>query len=328
MQKIIIDTDPGIDDAQAIAFAVAHPEITLLGLTTVYGNADLDTTTNNALLILQRFGCPEVPVARGATEPLSQARMPAPDFVHGHDGLGNLNLGRANTNAIEESAAEFIIRMSNEFPGEISLVAVGPMTNIAQAVIKDPSLPSRVKELIVMGGSVEELGNVTPLAEANFINDPHAADLICSHDWPLRIIGLDVTLDVMLSDKHLAQLRDQARETGSFIWNSSRFYVDFYTNDRNLKSEPNPERRCAMHDASAVVYLVERDAFSFTSGPARVVPDGIAIGQLAIDRKPNSDGAYVVPYWQNRPSVHAAMEVDSERVRNTFLDTIIKHHLI
>jgi len=328
MQKIIIDTDPGIDDAQAIAFAVAHPDISLLGLTTVYGNADIDTTTNNALLILERFGCPEVPVARGAAGPLSQARMPAPDFVHGHDGLGNLNLGSANTRSIEESAAEFIIRMSNEFPGEISLVAVGPLTNIAQAVMLDPGLPDRIRELVVMGGAVNEPGNVTPLAEANFINDPHAADVICAYNWPLRTIGLDVTLDVMLSDKHLAQLRDQAGETGDFIWNSSRFYVDFYTNDRNLLSEPNPEQRCAMHDASAVVYLVDRDAFSFTSGAARVVQDGIAIGQLAIDRKPNSDGSYVVPYWQNRPTVYAAMEVDSERVRNTFLDTIIKHHLV
>lgn len=328
MQKIILDTDPGIDDAQAIAFVVAHPELDLLGLTTVFGNADIETTTKNALIILDKFGCPTVPVAKGAGQPLVQARMPAPDFVHGGDGLGNLDLAKSKNTALDESAAEFIVRMANQYPSEISLVAVGPLTNIAAAVKLDPSLPSKLKELVVMGGTVHRFGNVSPVAEANFINDPHAADIVCGFDWPLRIIGLDVTLDVMLQDSDLAQLRDKAGQSGQFIWDTSRFYVDFYTADQNLLSESNPERRCAMHDASAVVYLVERNAFSFTSGVARVAPDGFATGQLIIDRKPNSDGNYALPFWQNRPSVEAAMQVDSERVRAAFLNTIIQHHLI
>jgi len=328
MQKIIIDTDPGVDDAQAIAFAIAHPEISLLGLTTVFGNADIETTTNNALLVLESFASPNIPVARGAANPLNQVRLPAPDFVHGSDGLGNINLGKANGTAASENASEFIIRMANEFPSEISLVAVGPLTNIAEAVALDPSLPSKLKELVVMGGTINQFGNVTPVAEANFINDPHAADIVCAYDWPLRIIGLDVTLDVMLQDSNLAELRDNAGGIGQFIWDSSRFYVDFYTANQNLNLDSSPERRCAMHDASAVVYLVERDAFTFVSGAARVVPDGIAIGQLAMDRKPNSDGSYLVPFWQDRPAAQAAIKVDSERVVTTFLDTIIKHSVI
>jgi inosine-uridine nucleoside N-ribohydrolase len=331
MQKIIIDTDPGVDDAQAIAFAVTHPELSLLGLTTVFGNADIETTTKNALLILEKFGCPTVPVAKGAAEPLVQARMPAPDFVHGKDGLGNLNLIKSNNSVIKESAAEFIVRMANELPGQISLVAVGPLTNIAQAVMLDPNLPSKLKELVVMGGTVQELGNVSPVAEANFINDPHAADIVCGHQWPLRIIGLDVTLDVMLRDSDLALLRDNAGNTGQLIWDTSRFYVNFYTAHQNSSSEPNSvsisERHCAMHDASAVVYLVERDAFNFVSGAARVVPDGLAVGQLVIDRKENSGGSYALPFWHNRPKVEAAMQVDAERVRATFLNTIIQYSL-
>lgn len=328
MQKIILDTDPGIDDAQAIAFAVAHPELDLLGLTTVFGNADIATTTNNALLILEKFGCPEIPVAKGAAEPMAQARMPAPDFVHGSDGLGNLNLKKSQGVTLDASAAEFIVAMANKFPGEISLVAVGPLTNIAAAVSLDPDLPSKLKELVVMGGTVAAFGNVSPVAEANFINDPHAADTVCGFDWPLRIIGLDVTLEVMLTDFDLAKLRDKAGQTGQFIWDTSRFYVDFYTADQNINSDSNPERRCAMHDASAVVYLVERDAFEFTSGAARVVPDGIAAGQLTIDRKVNSDGSYALPFWLNRPRVEAAMRVDSARVRASFLNTIIQYRLI
>lgn len=325
MQKIIIDTDPGIDDAQAIAFAVAHPDLSLLGLTTVFGNADIETTSKNALLILEAFGCANVPVAKGAERPLSQERLPAPDFVHGIDGLGNLNLVDPAGKLVNETASEFIIRQANEHPGEITLIAIGPLTNIAQAVMLDPSLPEKIKELVVMGGTVDELGNVSPVAEANFINDPHAADVVCAYDWPLSIIGLDVTLDVLLSDQHLAQLRDGAGNTGRFIWDSSRFYVDFYTADRNLNSDSNPIRCCAMHDASAVVFVVARDAFKLASGPARVVADGMAVGQLIMDRKPNSDGHYVVPFWLDRPAVSAAMEVDAERVRSLFIDTIVQH---
>jgi len=325
MQKIIIDTDPGVDDAQAIAFALAHPSLSLLGLTTVFGNASIERTTENALQILQQFGHDQVPVAKGAAQPISQARLAAPDFVHGEDGLGNLHLTAPTLSAVTESAAEFIIRQANEQPGEITLIAIGPLTNIAQAVMLDPSLPSKVKELVIMGGTVAHPGNVTPLAEANFINDPHAADVVCAYDWPLTIIGLDVTLQVMLRDEHLAQLRDQAATTGKLIWDSSRFYVDFYTTATAKEGDTNAPRQCAMHDASAVVYLLARDAFELESGPARVVPDGIAVGQLALCRDAKTREQSIMLDWQGRPDVHAAMKVDAGRVLQLFLDTLIAH---
>lgn len=327
MHKIIIDTDPGIDDAQAIAFAIAHPEIDLLGLSTVFGNADIDITSRNALTLLEVFGRPDIPVAKGASKPLVQKRLPSPDFVHGVDGLGNLNLDEPTSTLASESAAEFIVRMANEQPGEITIVAVGPLTNIALAAELDRNLPNKLKQLIVMGGTVKQAGNVSPLAEANFLGDPHAADIVCAHDWPLKIIGLDVTLKVMLRDEHLAQLRDNAGHTGKFIWDSSRFYVDFYSKNQNLAGAENPLRQCAMHDASALVCVVDESAFKFVSGGARVVPDGIAIGQLALNQKPNSGVEYAIPHWRNRPLVHAAMQVDAERVRSTFLNTLVQHAL-
>lgn len=319
MHNIILDTDPGIDDAQAIAFALCHSDINLLGLTSVFGNASIDVTTKNALLVLERYGFSHVPVARGASEPLRQARMPAPDFVHGLDGMGELNLKPINATELDESAAEFIVRMVNEQPHEISLVAIGPLTNIAQAVILDPSLPEKVKELVVMGGTIDTPGNVTPLAEANFINDPHAADVVCAHDWPLSIIGLDVTLKVALSDQNLAQLRDDAGTIGRFIWDSSRYYIDFYAST----SEYGGKRQCAMHDASALVYLVEREAFELLSGPARVVADGIAVGALVLDRFDRTS-AKLFAHWHDRPRISAAIDVDSERVRDCFLSTILQ----
>lgn len=318
MHNIILDTDPGIDDAQAIAFALCHPDINLLGLTTVFGNASVDVTTSNALLVLEQYGRSDIPVARGAGEPLSQIRMPAPDFVHGTDGMGNVNLPPPTATEVSESAAELIVRMVNERPGELSLVAIGPLTNIAQAVMLDPSLPSKVKELVVMGATVDRPGNVTPLAEANFINDPHAADVVCAYDWPLSIIGLDVTIQVPLSDENLAQLRDKAGRMGQFIWDSSRYYIDYYAST----NEYDGKRQCAMHDASALVYLVERDAFKTISGPARVVADGIAVGALVLDRY-NRTAASLFSHWQDRPPVSAAMEVNSERVLDCFLNAIL-----
>jgi inosine-uridine nucleoside N-ribohydrolase len=327
MHKIVIDTDPGIDDAQAIAFACAHPQIELLGLTTVFGNASIDITTKNALVILKTFGQLHIPVAKGASEPLHQVRRPSPDFVHGQDGLGNLDLQESGDKPISLTAAEFIVQQANAQPGQVTVVAIGPLTNIALALALDPELPSKLRELVVMGGTVKAPGNVTPLAEANFINDPHAADEVLAHDWPLTIIGLDVTLQTIVTDTQLGLIRDSAGATGKFLWNSSRFYADFYT--KHLRTEghrlANSIPAFPMHDASAVVYLVERDAYELCIGSARVIHDGLAAGLLAIDQGSQASSA---PDWQNRPMVKAAIKVDAGRVIKAFVDTLVHHPIL
>ena len=318
-EKIIIDTDPGIDDAQAIAFAIAHPAIELLGLTTVFGNATVDLTTNNALVLLDKFGAPEVPVAMGASSPLVQDRLPAPDFVHGADGLGNLNLPRPTNEAIKESAAQFMVRTVNEHIGEVSLITIGPLTNIAQALKLDPELASKTKQLLIMGGTILAPGNVTPVAEANFICDPHAADLVLAESWPASIVGLDVTLATHLYDSDLKHIRDRIGTVGQLLWDSSRFYVDFYARELAQNSD---DRYTPMHDASALVYLVQPELFKTESGPARVVPDGLAIGQLVLDRM---GGSYAFDYWQDRPEVTVAMTVDNINVKNVFVETLTNY---
>lgn len=320
MHKIIIDTDPGIDDAQAIALAIAHPDIELLGLTTVFGNADIDTTTRNALTVLEQFNQAQIPVAKGAAAPLQIERYPAPDFVHGADGLGNVNLALPSSKEVSETAAEFIVNLANQHSGEVTLVAVGPLTNIAQALALDPQLPDKVKRLVVMGGTVSAPGNVSPVAEANFIGDPHAADIVCGQDWPLTIIGLDVTMQTAITDSLLQKLRSEAGQIGEFLWHSSRFYVDFYSNlSQPLANEP----ACAMHDASAVINVVCPELFETVSGIARVVVSGIAQGQLILDQ---GCEPYLLTHWEGRPLVQAAMQVNDQTVLNTFANAIIAHY--
>ncbi len=330
MQKIILDTDPGVDDAMAIAFAFCHPDIELLALTTVFGNVGVTLATQNAQYILDIIGATDVVVAAGASAPLVQSPLPPADFVHGIDGLGNcyptppvaLNKHAQHSVLSPLSAADYIIEQSRAQPGEITVVAVGPLTNIAQALRKEPKLPSLVKELIIMGGTVEEPGNVTPIAEANFLNDPHAADQVLSADWPATIIGLDVTHRIMIGDSHLAHLRDRGGSVGDLIWRASRFYVDFYTQKGAASGSEEPS--CAMHDAAAVAYLLMPEVFSVVRGAARVVDSGVAVGLLALDRKGYQ---YTLRHWQGRPqSTGACMDVNAGRVREVFLDTIVDYH--
>ncbi len=330
MRKVILDTDPGIDDAMAIAYALSHPDIDLLGLTTVFGNVSIEKSTRNAQYILQVLGATQVAVAAGVGVPIEQKPMPYAEFVHGEDGLGNcyddalvLTAGAAHTNVHTQDAADFIIDQARRYPGEITLIAVGPLSNIAVALQREPGLPELVQQLIIMGGTVTEPGNVSPVTEANFLGDPHAADAVLAAAWPATIVGLDVTHQIMLTDTHLKYLGDNAGQTGELLYTTSRFYVDFYSSKGAAADAPEPA--CAMHDAAAVAYMLLPDAFEVVSGPARVVHDGVAVGQLVLDRKGYQ---YGLPHWQNRSVCHACMQVDSARILDNFLQTIVKHRLV
>lgn len=330
MRKVILDTDPGIDDAMAIAYALSHPDIELLGLTTVFGNVNIEKATRNAQYILQVLGATQVAVAAGAGVPLEQTPMPHAEFVHGEDGLGNcydkalaMTTDAAHTQVHKLDAADYIIDQAKRYPGEITLIAVGPLSNIAVALQREPGLPELVQKLIIMGGTVTEPGNVSPVTEANFLGDPHAADAVLAASWPATLVGLDVTHQIMLTDTHLKYLGDNAGQTGELLYTTSRFYVDFYSSKGAAADAPEPA--CAMHDAAAIAFMLIPDAFEVISGPARVVHDGVAVGQLVLDRKGYQ---YNLPHWQNRAVCHACMRVDSKRVLDSFLQTVVEHRLV
>lgn len=193
MKRLIIDTDPGVDDAHAILLAVAHPEVQVEAITTVSGNFSIDLTTANALKILD-VAQKDIPVYRGCERPLINAPQYAA-YVHGEDGLGDCGIPASKKQSQPEHAVQALVRLADENPGELTLVAIGPLTNLAVALRLDPELPQKLKELVVMGGAIYGKGNAGSLtAEFNIHTDPEAAHKVFSA-WPmLTLLFWETTL--------------------------------------------------------------------------------------------------------------------------------------
>jgi purine nucleosidase len=207
-RKVILDCDPGIDDAFAIAFGCGHPAIELCGVTTVAGNVGLDRTTANALAVLEFLGRGDVPVAAGSPVPLLRPFSDAHD-VHGETGLGAASLPEARGRPVAAHAVDFLIERIEAEPGAVTLVATGPLTNIALAVRHHPPLASQVADFIIMGGSAGR-GNVAPAAEFNIWCDPEAAAIVFAAGWRVTMAGLDVTHQARAT----AEIRDRMRALG------------------------------------------------------------------------------------------------------------------
>lgn len=310
-KKIIIDTDPGVDDAMAILFALKSAEIELVGLTTIFGNVYTDLATQNALRLVEFAGRPDIPVAYGAELPLIVPLSYVADFVHGADGLGNTNQLPPQGQAVDQSAAQFIVDMVMAQPGQISLVPIGPLTNIALALALEPRIAENVAEVVIMGGAATVNGNVNPAAEANIIHDPHAADIVFSANWPLTMVGLDVTMKTIMSDDYLASLKAAGTRTTDFIYDISRFYRIFH-DQYHLAG-------IHTHDPSAIAYIIDPTLFTTERGPVRVLTEGMAMGQTLLDRrqhwlKPNA--------WTDRPAVNVCLDVDSEGLLTLYKERI------
>ena len=188
--KVLIDTDPGVDDALALTTALGHPDLSVVGLTTVAGNTTLPNATENALSILTMAGRTDVPVAAGCERPLV-GDLSTAEWVHGEGGLRG-DLPTPEADPVDAHAAEFIAGAADEYGDDLVLACIGPPTNLALAIARDPALPDRVSDVYLMGGVYRGLGNVTPAAEANFHNDPEAASRAVDDADP-RLVGLDVT---------------------------------------------------------------------------------------------------------------------------------------
>ncbi len=307
-QRLIIDTDPGIDDAMAIFYALSSPELEVLGLTTVFGNAHVELCTTNALRLLDLAGRPEIPVVQGAGRPLAMPRRRSADFVHGDDGQGNVFLPPSPRQATPGTAAQFIVDTVLANPGEVTVVLLGPFTNMALAMLLSPGITSKVRQIVVMGGSAFADGNVTPAAEANVYNDPEAADLVFSAECPIVMAGLDVTHATTMTTADLARYSTMEHAPGRHLAAILPFYADFYRQRLGVDG-------IFVHDSATITFLLHPELFEWRELPIRVdCADGVCRGKtLAAHRHADEEG----PWAGRRPvriltSIDGRVAVDAE----------------
>ncbi|MCL1124406.1 nucleoside hydrolase [Shewanella surugensis] len=317
-KKIILDTDPGIDDAMAIIFAEASPDLELKALTTVYGNTDIDNAINNALYLKEKYQL-AADVVKGASLPLSGIPKAPVIKVHGETGFGYIKVAKQTNASIDSrSAAQYIIDAVKAEPGEITLVAVGPLTNLALALQDSPEITALVKEVVIMGaafGMNEHRGNVTPYAEANIHADPQAADLVFAADWPVTVIGLDVTKESLFTEQYLTDIKDSTQEVGQFIWDISQYYLEFYAQITGSHS-------CHVHDPSAIAYVISPSLFTFREGPINAITSGPAIGHTI---QKFDQQQYMNDPWSPRRSHQVGASVQSKQLLALYKKTIIDY---
>lgn len=247
-RRVIIDTDPGTDDALAIFLALNSPELKIEALTPVAGNVPLELTLPNALRLLEIAGKTHIPVAAGADRPLVR-RLITATYAHGENGLGGIHFPDPTTKPVAETATQLIRRMVHASPHEIHLIALGPLTNIATAFRADPELPSLIPSLTIMGGSLSG-GNITPAAEFNVYVDPEAAQIVFQSGVPLVMVGLDVTRRAMLREHDIQRLENSHKPEGRAAGKIARASM-------NHVRQTSPTGGPAMHDSLAVGTFID-----------------------------------------------------------------------
>lgn len=267
-----LDCDTGIDDALALAYLLAAPAADVVGIGTVSGNVSAAVGARNTLDLLALAGSSHIPVALGAHDPLAGSFGGGAPWVHGGNGIGEVALTTAAASVVGESAAEMLVRLARAYPGSLKVLAIGPLTNIAEALRLEPSLPSLVESVTVMGGAALAPGNITPVAEANIHNDPEAAALVLAADWDITLVPLDVTMASVLEETHrqelLASSSPVAQALGEMLGYYFRFYEGIYGQPCSAMHDPLAAA-LAVGGAQAAVAPVVRAAVDTSDGPGR-----------------------------------------------------------
>ena len=254
-RKIIIDTDPGQDDAVAILLALSSPELEILGITTVAGNVPLSLTTKNALIVTELAQRQDIDVFAGCEKPLSRPLVTA-EYVHGATGLDGPKLKEPISQKKSKHAIDFIIETLRENePKSITLCPLGPLTNIASAFQRAPDIIERVKQIVLMGGAYFEVGNITPTAEFNIFVDPEAASLIFKSNIDLVTIPLDVTHKALTTPARIEKFYEMNTKCGKFVAEMTAFFERFDKEKYGTEGAP-------LHDPCVIAYLLEPDIFS------------------------------------------------------------------
>jgi inosine-uridine nucleoside N-ribohydrolase len=301
-RRVHLDVDPGCDDAVMMAMALAAPDLSVEAVSTVAGNSTVENTTRNALAILEFFDRTDVPVAKGAGQPLNGTFSTA-EWVHGPEGIRG-DLPDPSTEPVDVDGAELMLRQARRHGDELTIVAVGPLTNLAIALAREPSLPELVADIYVMGGAAFVPGNVTPVAEANVHNDPIAARRVVQSGRP-HLVGLDVTRQATVSLETIADYRD-----GPTPRDTVAAWLEYPESVRTEGESDLP----AIHDAAVVAHLVDDAVLGFDSYYADVdTTDGPSRGNVVCDRWGVTEEA---------PNADVAVEIDTERYRAILADAV------
>lgn len=306
-RPVVIDCDPGVDDAVALAMAVASPdELQILGVTTTFGNVGIAHTTNNALRVLEWLGS-DVPVHAGATRSLLSPSVDASQY-HGPSGLEAPALGQPTRGAASHDGVGFLIDTIMGHSEPVTVVATGPLTNLALALRLEPRLTGRIAELVLMGGSTD-FGNDSPAAEFNMMGDPHAAQIVLTSDLPIVMFGLNATHQVIASPPENAALRAIGNK-------SSAVFADIMSTFETMYLEAYGFAGAAMHDPCTIAYLLDPGIFTFRAMHVDVdTTPGISFGRTVHD----------IWHLSGRPAnVQVAMSADSERFFALLRDRIAR----
>jgi purine nucleosidase len=319
-QKIIFDTDPGTDDALALMLAFTSPELDVRAITVVPGNVTLEMGAENALRMASLANRCDIPIAAGAHGPLFQKLITA-EMWHGKNGLGNVELPPSKCKLDPRFGPDLIIQLVHASPHEITLVPVGPLTNIALAVKKDPSIVPLVKEVILMGGSITG-GNVNAAAEANIYNDPEAAQIVFQAGWPLTMVGLEVGDRAPFTRKHLDELGKTHGPINDFIHDVTKYLVDL--------SEKFGEAGTPMYDPSAVAVAVDPTLVKVQAMHVDVETRGeFTRGETVGNRHgyvernvPHGDHMWIEDVDKIAPNAKVCVDVDADRLLRLFVSRI------
>ncbi len=311
IRKVIIDTDPGADDAMAILLALNSPELDVKALTVVAGNVVVEQGLENALKLVSLARRCDIAVARGAERPLTQKLITA-EFFHGRNGLGDVVLPVPTCHADTRYAPDLIIDLVHQNPHEITLVPLGPLTNIALAIAKDRSIVPLVREVVMMGGSITG-GNATAAAEANIYNDPEAAKAVFEAGWPLTMVGLNVTERTLFTRRDWNQLAQSHGPENDFAAGVLKFMINLA---ERLGAEGTP-----MHDPLAVGAVIDRSLITTRGMRVDIETHGeytrgetVASRHNSSDRKVLRGDHYVIEGVETvLPNVHVAVGSDAKR---------------
>ena len=302
-KKVIIDCDPGIDDSLALILALNSPELEIVGITTVSGNVKAEQGAKNALKVLKLMNREDIPVYIGEDIPLVRELITAQD-THGEDGLGETNYEEADVE-INYGGVDFILE--NARKGDISIIALGPLTNLATAIERDEEGFNMINEIVSMGGAFRSHGNCSQVAEFNYWVDPHGVkEVFDRNKVPFSMVGLDVTREIILTPNLIEFINQIGGDVANFIVDITRFYVDFHWNQERTLG-------CVINDPLAVAYFIDRTLCEGFTSYLDIVTEGKAVGQTLVD---------VGNFYRKEHNGRILTKVDSKRFMKMFLERI------